>query len=172
MTLYEQWFGAAYNRDGRTNEKVWDDYMPQEQKIYEEILEKKLTEIKGTVKQLSERFGISTTYVVGFIDGLNETQDPRIDIEHLEEETEVTINIDFPVLYKKMVEYKADHLYSLPQWKNIFTDDELKKFYKEQKNSGTYINSNKVGRNDPCPCGSGLKYKKCCGKHANAVVAE
>ena len=25
-------------------------------------------------------------------------------------------------------------------------------------------NSPKVGRNDPCPCGSGLKYKKCCGK--------
>ncbi|MCD6149339.1 preprotein translocase subunit SecA [bacterium] len=26
------------------------------------------------------------------------------------------------------------------------------------------INQNKVGRNDPCPCGSGKKYKKCCGK--------
>ncbi|NLV17850.1 MAG: preprotein translocase subunit SecA [Syntrophomonadaceae bacterium] len=25
----------------------------------------------------------------------------------------------------------------------------------------------KVGRNDPCPCGSGMKYKKCCGKGAN-----
>ncbi len=24
----------------------------------------------------------------------------------------------------------------------------------------------KVGRNDPCPCGSGKKYKKCCGKAA------
>ena len=24
--------------------------------------------------------------------------------------------------------------------------------------------SNKVARNSPCPCGSGLKYKKCCGK--------
>ncbi len=24
--------------------------------------------------------------------------------------------------------------------------------------------SNKVGRNDPCTCGSGKKYKKCCGK--------
>ncbi|NLB77381.1 MAG: hypothetical protein GX796_00625, partial [Clostridiaceae bacterium] len=23
--------------------------------------------------------------------------------------------------------------------------------------------STKVGRNDPCPCGSGKKYKKCCG---------
>ncbi|MCD8388130.1 MAG: SEC-C domain-containing protein [Bacteroidales bacterium] len=22
----------------------------------------------------------------------------------------------------------------------------------------------KVGRNDPCPCGSGKKYKHCCGK--------
>jgi preprotein translocase subunit SecA len=24
----------------------------------------------------------------------------------------------------------------------------------------------KVGRNEPCPCGSGKKYKKCCGKNA------
>ena len=25
-------------------------------------------------------------------------------------------------------------------------------------------NVQKAGRNDPCPCGSGLKYKKCCGR--------
>lgn len=30
--------------------------------------------------------------------------------------------------------------------------------------TSTRINENKVGRNDPCPCGSGKKYKKCCGK--------
>lgn len=38
----------------------------------------------------------------------------------------------------------------------------------EQNNSivqAKYIKPyHKVGRNDPCPCGSGLKYKKCCGK--------
>lgn len=28
---------------------------------------------------------------------------------------------------------------------------------------GTYVAPPKVGRNDPCPCGSGKKYKKCCG---------
>ena len=28
--------------------------------------------------------------------------------------------------------------------------------------------SNKVGRNEPCPCGSGKKFKKCCGKQLNA----
>lgn len=26
------------------------------------------------------------------------------------------------------------------------------------------VRSHKIGRNDPCPCGSGRKYKKCCGK--------
>ncbi len=25
------------------------------------------------------------------------------------------------------------------------------------------VNEQKIGRNDPCPCGSGKKYKKCCG---------
>jgi preprotein translocase subunit SecA len=28
------------------------------------------------------------------------------------------------------------------------------------------VRKKKVGRNDPCPCGSGLKYKKCCGRDA------
>jgi uncharacterized protein len=27
------------------------------------------------------------------------------------------------------------------------------------------VRSSKVGRNAPCPCGSGRKYKKCCGAH-------
>lgn len=32
------------------------------------------------------------------------------------------------------------------------------------KSQGGSIAPKKVGRNDPCPCGSGKKYKKCCGK--------
>ncbi|WP_066505866.1 preprotein translocase subunit SecA [Abyssisolibacter fermentans] len=28
----------------------------------------------------------------------------------------------------------------------------------------TVVKGKKIGRNDPCPCGSGKKYKKCCGK--------
>jgi len=34
----------------------------------------------------------------------------------------------------------------------------------ERKKVVVQAKSEKVGRNDPCPCGSGLKYKKCCGK--------
>ena len=33
-----------------------------------------------------------------------------------------------------------------------------------QKAKPATNNSAKVGRNDPCPCGSGKKYKQCCGK--------
>lgn len=48
-----------------------------------------------------------------------------------------------------------------------------KKFYHEQigkmriawrESKYFQRNTNKIGRNDPCPCGSGLKYKRCCGK--------
>ncbi len=34
----------------------------------------------------------------------------------------------------------------------------------EKKKNKTVVKGKKVGRNDPCPCGSGKKYKKCCGK--------
>lgn len=35
-----------------------------------------------------------------------------------------------------------------------------------EENAKTPVRSDKIGRNDPCPCGSGKKYKKCCGKEA------
>ena len=33
----------------------------------------------------------------------------------------------------------------------------------ENRPTGTIVKAKKVGRNDPCPCGSGKKYKNCCG---------
>jgi preprotein translocase subunit SecA len=35
---------------------------------------------------------------------------------------------------------------------------------REQSAQPVRRSSQKVGRNDPCPCGSGKKYKKCCGR--------
>ena len=67
-------------------------------------------------------------------------------------------------LDKNMVDAKADWLYNLPQWDKIFTEEKKKTLYMEQKKSGTVVKPHKVGRNDPCPCGSGKKYKHCCGR--------
>lgn len=163
MGLYEEWFKKAYTKDGKANNALWDDYLPKEQKIYEYILEEKVDKIEGTIGELAKKFSMSEEYIAGFIDGINETQSPAISLENLSTDTNVTVNIDFEKLYRQMVEYKADHLYNLPQWDNIFTAEQRKVFYKNQKSSKTYIREKKIGRNDPCPCGSGKKYKKCCG---------
>ena len=48
--------------------------------------------------------------------------------------------------------------------KNIFLND-FNDDFSETDEPETFIRSSpKTGRNDPCPCGSGKKYKKCCGK--------
>ena len=68
--------------------------------------------------------------------------------------------------YYNMVEAKANWLYELPQWDEILTPDKRKELYKSQKASGTVRKGKKIFPNDPCPCGSGKKYKKCCRKNA------
>ncbi len=67
-------------------------------------------------------------------------------------------------LYKNMVAAEADWLYNLEEWKDIFDEETRKALYKEQKASTTIVKEAKVYPNDPCPCGSGKKYKKCCGR--------
>jgi preprotein translocase subunit SecA len=47
------------------------------------------------------------------------------------------------------------------------TQKNMKAAGAEGKSDNAQISAKKkdeVGRNDPCPCGSGKKYKKCCGK--------
>ena len=37
---------------------------------------------------------------------------------------------------------------------------------KEKVKPQPVVKDNHIGRNDPCPCGSGKKYKQCCGRFA------
>ena len=165
MSIHEEWLALAYNDQGQSNKKLWDAYLPKEQKIYENILEEKITIIEGTLAELSEKFSMSLQETCGFIDGLREVASEPVEIESLVEDSPVKLEIDFENLYKTMVLYRAEHLYQLPQWQNVFDEDKLKEFFWEVKKSSVYIRSeDKIGRNEPCTCGSGLKYKRCCGK--------
>jgi preprotein translocase subunit SecA len=40
----------------------------------------------------------------------------------------------------------------------------IRKGSPKRKSKGQIIKHERIGRNDPCPCGSGKKYKQCCGK--------
>lgn len=165
-TLLEQWQGLAYNEkaDRGQLQRFWGSYFQIEKEIYEQLLENPDEEVKGTVKELAEKYGQEVLTMVGFLDGINESLKEPNPIETMDEDTQVSLAFDKEKLYKNMVAAKADWLYELPQWKEIYSEEELKKLYKEQKESGTIRKEKKIGRNDPCPCGSGKKYKKCCGR--------
>ena len=120
----------------------------------------------GTVKELAEKYGQEVLTMVGFLDGINDSLKIPNPIETMDENTKVSLCFDKELLYKNMVDARADWLYELPQWDEIFTPEKRKELYLEQKKSGTVVKAKKIGRNDPCPCGSGKKYKYCCGKNA------
>ena len=61
---------------------------------------------------------------------------------------------------------KANWLYTLKEWEPILSEEKRKDIAKEYRQSTIFVREAKVGRNDPCPCGSGKKYKACCGKNA------
>ena len=165
-TLYQQWQNIAYDEtaDRSQLEKFWGTYFQIEKEIYEKLLSNPDEAVKGTVKELAEKFGQEVLTMIGFLDGINESLLIELDLDTVEEDTVISLAFDKERLYKNMVAAKADWLYELPQWKEIFSEEELKKFYKEQKESTTIRKQKKIGRNDPCPCGSGKKYKKCCGR--------
>ena len=120
--------------------------------------------VTGTVKELAEKYGQDVMTMVGFLDGINDSLKVPNPIETMDENTTVSLCFDKELLYKNMVDAKADWLYNLPQWDKIFTPEKRKELYLEQKKSGTVVKAHKIGRNDPCPCGSGKKYKHCCGR--------
>lgn len=168
MALLEQWRGIAYNEQANPQElqRFWQRYFVLETGVYEKLLADPDTEVKGTVKELAEKYGLEVLAMVGFLDGIDESLVEPNPIETMEEDTVVSLKFDKAKLYKNMVKAKADWLYNLPQWENIFSEEERKELYKEQKSSTTIRVGKKIGRNEPCPCGSGKKYKHCCGKNA------
>ena len=168
-TLLETWRNLAYGDglDDKKREELWNGYFTVEKGIYEKILAKPSEVIEGSVKELAERYETEILIMTGFLDGINESlkgyENP---IETMEEDTVVKIEIDPEKLYYNMVEAKAAWLYELPQWDSILSEEKRSELYKKQKASGTVRREgHKIYPNDTCPCGSGKKYKKCCGRN-------
>ena len=168
MALLQQWRDTAYSQqtDKKVLQKFWTDYFMIEKGIYEKLLSEPDVKVKGTVKELAAKYEIPGMTMVGFLDGIDESLIVPNPIEEMDEDTEVNLIFDKEKLYKNMVDAKADWLYGLPMWDNIFDEDKKKALYREAKKANTVIKGKKVGRNDPCPCGSGKKYKQCCGRFA------
>lgn len=164
--LLETWREIAYNQNQTQQQfdAFWDAYFVQEKEVYKDILGNKDVVVKGTIKELADKYNMEVLTMVGFLDGINDSLKVSNPIDTFEEDTEVSLEYDPELLYKNMVEAKADWLYGLEEWNDILTSERQKELYREQKKSGTIVKEKKIGRNDPCPCGSGKKYKFCCGR--------
>ena len=81
-----------------------------------------------------------------------------------------------PAVEKLFKEKKVDKTFiSLEDFKEFLNEPAIEKYeyindvvesmsWWDCFNDGPFIKETKIGRNEPCPCGSGKKYKKCCGK--------
>ncbi len=166
MTLLETWRNVAYEsqQDDVSAQAFWQEYFLQEKSVYEKLLKNPDDVVEGTVEELAKKYDMELLTFVGFLDGINDSLKEPNPIETMKDDTVVSLDFDNEKLFRNMVEAKADWLYTLPEWDNIFDKDTQKTMVMEQKRSHTFVADKKVGRNDPCPCGSGKKYKKCCGR--------
>ncbi|MCR4716253.1 MAG: SEC-C domain-containing protein [Lachnospiraceae bacterium] len=167
MALLQVWRDWAYSQDERTKEgkQFWKDYFELEKGIYQKLLTKPVKAVKGTVTELAKKYEIEPLIMAGFLDGINDSLVKPNPIDTMEKDTLVNIDINLEKLYYNMVACKADWLYNLPEWDELLSEEKRAELYKSQKSSGTVVNTErKIGRNEPCPCGSGKKYKNCCGR--------
>lgn len=143
------------------------DYYRLEKEAYEKILnDYPVSNLSGTFASLSERLGFGTNYAifVGFLEGVNSSLSKALDLESLTEESELQLDINFETLYYNMHDAKANWLYTIPAWEKVLGAAKLVEIAKQYRKEHIAV-SEKVGRNEPCPCGSGKKYKACCGKN-------
>ncbi len=163
--LFENWKNISENHESEQAEvKFWEEFLKAETGIYNEVLNEKTQIIAGKVSELAEKYGTTSVFFLGFLDGINESIELAQDLEKIEENTLINIKIDWEKLYFNMVNVEAHWLYNLKGWENILSNDVRQKIKKEHNKSKIVVKGDRIGRNDPCSCGSGKKYKKCCGK--------
>lgn len=166
MSLFKDWEDLISNQTDESFPDFWEKYSSTEKKIYSDILDRPTEKVTGTFQSLVDKYEADPLLVMGFLDGINSSLREEQDLESITEESEICLDIDLEKLFYNMLVAGADYLYSLPQWETILTEEKRLEIVKNYKRSKTVVKDKEPGRNDPCPCGSGKKYKKCCGKNA------
>lgn len=165
MSLYTKWDELTKQEMTPEQSKMfWEGYFLNEKGVYEQILENKEFLIETTIKEFADKYKLESMFAVGFVDGINTSLKEPIELETLEDDSAIKLDIDKEKLFFNMHEAGADWLYNLPQWEDNLSQERRDEINKEYRASKTYVKETSIGRNDPCMCGSGKKFKKCCGK--------
>ena len=109
MALLEKWRDLAYDEKMNKGDlqRFWQDYFKKEQDVYKELLADPDKEVKGSVKELAEKFGLDIMTMTGFLDGINDSLVTPNPIEEMEEDTEVSLKFDKEELYRAITAYQS-----------------------------------------------------------------
>ena len=172
MSYYKTWMDKS---EDASNQQEYMEYINRyyalEKVAYEKILGAYPDNgefLSGTASELAHKLEFpkdSMDVFVGFIDGIKTsiTNADALDMEAIDDDYQIKLDIDYEKLYYNMRDAKADWLYNIKAWKDILSEEKRNEITKEYRESNM-AHSEHIGRNDPCPCGSGKKYKNCCGK--------
>ncbi|MDR1572978.1 MAG: SEC-C domain-containing protein [Clostridiales Family XIII bacterium] len=163
MKLFDRWKKLIEGQTNATFPAFWEQYCKTEARIYSAILKTPDAPVSGSFKDLADAHEADPVLFMGFLDGILSSLQEPIELEDMTEESPVRLRIDIEKLYFNMRAAKADHLYGLPEWDALLSAERREEITKEQRKAGTAVKDKTPGRNDPCSCGSGKKYKKCCG---------
>src|SRR5699024_11475297 len=107
-TLLEQWRETAYSREMTKQqlETFWGAYFQTEKEIYEKLLSNPDEKVKGTVKELAEKYGVEVMTMVGFLDGINESLINENPIETRSEEHTSELQSRFDLVCRLLLEKK------------------------------------------------------------------
>lgn len=165
MSYYKEWNELMDSQTEETFEQFWKEYAGTEQKVYQHILSTYPEKFEGRFIDLVNQFEAKPEIFMGFCDGINASLLKENNLESIEDDSVIGFDIDFEKLFFNMLKADAEYLYTLEEWLNVFDEEKLKSIVKDYKRSKTVRAERKPGRNEPCPCGSGKKYKNCCGKN-------
>ena len=165
MSLYDKWTNMVTEFVKTKGEVAfWDEYKNVELKIYSDILKNKNFNFVCSILELSNKYDVDQNFIVGFIDGINDSLEISIDLQSVGIEDDLEFKIDVEKLYFNMLDAKADYLYNLKEWEFILSKEKINDITVNWRKSKVIVNTLKIGRNDLCICGSGKKYKNCCGR--------
>lgn len=163
MGLYKQWEELAKIPQTQEQQKAfWDDYFDIEKEAYTLILKDKQNKFSGKASDIAAALKLEPVVFAAFIDGINTSLKEKVDLETLGEDTPVEMEIDWEKLYYNMLDARAKWLYTLQEWDGILSSEKRNEITQNWRAERQAVSQKTVGRNDPCPCGSGKKYKKCC----------
>ncbi len=166
MTLLNEWEELTQTQTKESFPDFWKEYCDAEAAIYADVLSNSDGSYSGKLGEMAEKYNVRPVIFMGFLDGIQDSLNKPFDLKDFDEESEFDLDIDFEKLLFNMHKADAKHLYGLEEWNKVFDEDKQEEIAKQYKKSKTVVKPKKIGRNDPCPCGSGKKYKHCCGRSA------